>query len=127
MMLRFILLFIISIGLPLLVLPLGLRFIKLSFFAEKKRFAYNSKRSTKNAKLWQFANYKLGRFWVYSGLILFILNLVLYLSFSKHLLNKELLNYLFVLISLLIFVIVILISIIYIEVLLIKQSKNKKR
>ena len=35
MMLRFILLFIISIGLPLLVLPLGLRFIKLSF-AEKK-------------------------------------------------------------------------------------------
>ena len=123
-MIRFLLLFIICIGLPLLALPLGLRFIKLSFYDEKKSFAYNSKRSTKNIKLWQFSNYKLGRFWVYSGLILFILNLVFYLSFSKFLLNNELLNYLFALISLLLFLAILLISVIYIEILLIKKAKK---
>lgn len=121
-MIRFILLFITCIGLPLLVLPFGLRFIKLSFYDVKKKFAYNSKRSTKNIKFWQFANYKLGRFWVFSGITLFILNIILYLSFSNFLLDSAALNYLFALISILLFLAVILISIIYIEVLLIRKS-----
>lgn len=124
MILRFLLLFILCIGIPLLTLPIGLRFVKISEEPKIKKFAYNSKKSITNLQTWQFANYKLGRVWIYGGLLVFLLNLVLYLSFSKRLLEEAVINYFYATISLLFTLSLILISLIYIEIVLIRKLKK---
>ncbi len=121
----YLLLLVLVIIVPLLMLPLGFRFIDAAEKNDKKKFLYNSKRSIKDDELWTYANMLIGKIWSYAGIVLFVLNLVIYLSFSKAFMEKDSLNYIYVIISLLVSLSVILVSFIIIEIKLIIINKKE--
>lgn len=124
-MLRYFLLLVLILLLPLLMLPLAKRFLVMAEKQEKKLFLYNSKRSLTSNKLWVYANNFIGKFWSISGLVLFFLNLILYMSFSKVFIDNPLFNYLFVIGSMLLTLALVFISFIIIEIKLIKRIKEE--